>query len=72
MCSWGKLWTNRKKTQRSQLLLLKSGEQKQGAAHGPCTHHHQKGGQTTQAPLNPNAWTRFYPYHIYGPRPPTP
>ena len=34
------------KDQKSQLPLLKSGEQKQGTAHAPCTQHHRRGKQT--------------------------
>lgn len=71
MCSWGKLWTRYEKdpkkstaTSEEQRAKAGVGEQKQGAARGPSTHHHQRGGQTTQAPLNPNTWTRFYPYPI--------
>ena len=44
------------KTHRAQVPFLKSREQerrvgnkKQGAAHAPCTHCHQRAGQTTEA-----------------------
>ena len=55
MFSWGKFWTRRcKKTNPHQLLEQKRcWEQKQGTAHAPCTHHHQR-GQPPKLPLQPN------------------
>ena len=44
----GQIMDNKiQKDQKAQLPLLKSLEQKQGTAHAPCTHHHQREGQTT-------------------------
>ena len=42
--NYGQKDTKRPQTQQP---LLKSQEQKQGTAHATCTHHHQRGGQTT-------------------------
>ena len=40
---------------KTQLPLLRCQEQKQGTVNAPCTHHHQRGGQTTPLawPLDP-------------------
>ena len=37
----------RKPSKKTQLLLLKSWEQKQGTVHAPCMQHQLRGGQTT-------------------------
>ena len=59
--SQGKFWPPKtEKDPKTQLLLLRSLEQKQGTKHTPCTHQHLKGGQK---PL-PNPWTHPYPHPI--------
>ena len=72
MHSWGKLWTIRyKETQKTQLLLLKSWEPKQGVGSKsktlcmPPAHNTTKGvGKPPKTPLWPDPWTHPFPHPI--------
>ena len=46
MRSWGKLWTRYKKT-KNPIATSQEPRVKAGTIHAPCTHRHQKDGQTT-------------------------
>ena len=66
----GQIMQKNAKDRKSQLLLLKSWEQKQGVGskkqvimHGLCIQHHLRGGQTSYATL-PSPWTHYYSHPI--------
>ena len=66
MCSWGKLWTRHKKTQKTQLPLLKSRGRVGNKSRALCTppaHATTKGvGRTPKPPLLPAPWTHPHPH----------
>ena len=68
MCNWGKLWATRyKKTEKTQLPLLKSWEQNLGTARASCTQHHQRGvNHLSHPPSWSEPWTYPFPYPIQG------
>lgn len=67
MSSWGKFWTPKiQRDQKTQLLLLKSQEEKQGTAHAACSHHHRGMGKASKLLLLPDPWTHTYPYPVLG------
>ena len=53
MCSWGKEWTIRHKTVKTQLPLMRCSEKKQVTMPDPCSQHHWGGGRTTSHPSSP-------------------
>ena len=50
MHSWGKLWTKRyKETEKTPTATSEEPGARTGYCTWLCTHHHQEGGQTTEA-----------------------